>query len=66
MISNSLQLNVFQSSHSTASALGITFSVSVKSLLPGTIKGGLGLLNPACQNSNGPFGKQCHSSLLSQ
>lgn len=46
MISNTLQLI----------ALGITFSVSVKSLLPGTIKGGLGLLNPACQNSNGPFG----------
>lgn len=58
MISNSLQLNVFQSSHSPVSALGITFSVSVKSLLPGTIKGRLGLLNPACQNSNGPFGSR--------
>lgn len=56
MISSSLQLNVFQSSQSPVSALGITLSVSVKSLLPGTIKGGLGLLNPACQNSNGPSG----------
>lgn len=56
MITNRMQLNAFQSSHSTESAVGITFSVSVKSLLPGTIKGGLGLLNPACQNSNGPFG----------
>lgn len=41
---------------SPISALGITFSVSLKSLLPGTIKGGLGLQNPACQNSNGPYG----------
>lgn len=56
VISNSLQLNVFQSSHSPVSALGITFSVSVKSFLSGTIKWGIGLLNPACQNSNGPFG----------
>lgn len=56
MILNSLRLNAFQSSHSPVSALAITFSVLVKSLLLGTIKGGLGLLNPACQNSNGPFG----------
>lgn len=55
MISHSLQLNVFQPLHSPVSALGITFRVSLKSLLPGTIKGGLGLQNPACQNSNGPF-----------
>lgn len=63
MICNSLQLNVFQSTHSPVSALDITFSVSVKSLLPGTIKGGLGLLNPACQNSNEPFGSVIHVSL---
>lgn len=54
LISNSLQLIVFQSPHSPVSAFGITFHVSVKSLLPGTIKEGLGHLNPVCQNSNGP------------
>lgn len=43
-------------SYSPVSALCITSIVSVKSFLPGTIKGGIGFLNPACQNSNGPFG----------